>query len=122
MGWGKTWTVMFRCINCDEKFTLRHVAFERINVLQAIYPCPSCGAQPVKGRSGEYTGRAHALVDLTDTMETVYRKTKDGETWHFHPDCAHWPSDEYIELEAPPRLGQFCNECTAKTSIAKEIN
>lgn len=109
MTWGKTWTVALRCYHCGERFVLHHVEFPRIAMLRIAAPCPSCG---VRARHG--STRVHRLVDLSDELETVYRKPPDDDTWHFSPSCAEWPADEFIELEARPRIGALCHECSAK--------
>lgn len=111
-----TWTVVFRCYSCGRKFTIRHITFDRVEVLRAVYPCPFCAARPiVKPPPYEAANKAHFLVDMNTDIETVYRKHPDSDTWHFHPACSQWPTDDYIALEAAPRLEQLCNECRVKS-------
>src|SRR4051812_8028660 len=110
-GWSKTWTVVFRCFHCGGKFTVRHVTFDRIEELHAVQPCPFCGTQPIIRRDA---GQAHYLIELNDDMETVYRRRQRGDTWHFDPSCPQWPSDDYIALEAAPRVELLCDECSVK--------
>src|SRR4051812_38937439 len=82
----KTWTVVFRCYNCHKKFTLRHITFDKIDQLHTVYPCPFCGTRPiVNARPRHVTNRSHDLIELSDEMETVYRKFRHGDTWHYHP-------------------------------------
>ena len=44
----------------------------------------------------------------------AYRKRKEGDTWHWHPDCSNWPKTEYEQIYGNPKYGQFCEECKAK--------
>jgi DNA-directed RNA polymerase subunit RPC12/RpoP len=116
MVWGKTWTVVFRCYNCGRKFTVRHVTFDQIEALHAVYPCPFCAARPiVKPAPHDRANKAHHMVELSDEMEMVYRKYRDGDTWHFDPDCSQYPVDDYLALDAAPRTEQLCNECSVKS-------
>jgi len=119
MAYAKTWTVIFRCYHCGRRFTLRHVTFERVDALHAVAPCPHCGARPVvKSWPDESAAsRSHRLVELSDDMETIFRKAAGADTWHFDPECTHWPAENFIELEAVPRIGRLCNECGAKDSF-----
>ncbi|HTM10479.1 MAG TPA: hypothetical protein VL754_18990 [Verrucomicrobiae bacterium] len=113
MALGKTWTAVFRCYHCGGKFTIRHNPLDRIDALQAVYPCPFCSARPIV-RIAPDESRGHRLVELNDEMETVYRKNPRGDTWHFHPACSHWPAQDYIALDMAPRTEHLCNECTVK--------
>jgi DNA-directed RNA polymerase subunit RPC12/RpoP len=119
MPWGKTWTVVFRCYDCRRKFTVRHNTFDRIEALQAVYPCPFCGARPVVQRAPQLS-KVHILVELNDDLETIYRKYQDANTWHFNPSCTHWPADDYIALDVAPRSEQLCNECAVKAFGAED--
>ncbi|HEY1372518.1 MAG TPA: hypothetical protein VGH50_08610 [Candidatus Binatia bacterium] len=113
--WSKTWTVVFRCFQCGGKFTVRHVTFETIEALYAVQPCPFCGVRPIAQLgSNERLCRGHSLVELSDDMEIVYRRRQQGESWHFDPACSQWPLDDYIALEAAPRVELLCDECTDK--------
>ena len=113
----KTWTVIFRCFHCRRKFTVRHITFDRVWALHAVYPCPFCAARPViYPPQPRQPLKAHTLVELNAEMETVYRKYPHSQTWHFAPECSQWPSENFIALEAEPRAGQVCNECRVKNS------
>lgn len=46
-------------------------------------------------------------------MPTKYRKSKDGDTWHFHQGCTDWPETNYDVSYAKPD-GEICDECKAK--------
>src|SRR5256885_14413612 len=107
MVWAKTWTVVFRCYNCGRKFTVRHNTFDRIEELQTVYPCPFCAARPIV-KPAPQPGKAHRLIELNDEMETVYRKYRHDDTWHFNPGCSRWPSDNYIALDIAPRVEHLC--------------
>jgi DNA-directed RNA polymerase subunit RPC12/RpoP len=107
--------VVFRCYECSGKFTVRHVSFEKIEALYAIHPCPFCGARPIAQLpSNERLSRGHSLVELNDEMEIIYRRPQLGDTWHFDPGCSQWPADDYIALEAAPRMELLCDECSDK--------
>jgi DNA-directed RNA polymerase subunit RPC12/RpoP len=115
MSQSKKWTVVLRCYRCSGRFTLRHISFEKIEPLYATYPCPLCGARPIAQLpSNERLSREHLLVELNDEMEIVYRRRQQGDTWHFDPGCSQWPSDDYIVLEAAPRMEMLCDECGYK--------
>jgi hypothetical protein len=47
-------------------------------------------------------------------MALGYRKTQDGDTWHFCCNCFNWPRFSYIEQWQPPTVGEMCNECEAR--------
>jgi len=116
MAWSKTWTVVFRCYACSGKFTVRHVTFEKIEELHTVQPCPFCGAKPLAQQAQyEHLSKGHKLVELSDEMELVYRRPQQGDTWHFDPACSRWPTDDFIALEAAPRMEQMCNECSKKS-------
>ncbi len=44
-------------------------------------------------------------------MAVIYRRKRNGDTWHFSSDCSEWPSSNYDEQEPPPLTGALCNEC-----------
>jgi hypothetical protein len=113
VSWGKTWTVVLRCYGCANDFLVPHVTIDRVKLLGAICRCPACGARPAIHRSAEL--RVHRLIDFSDEMETVYRRLKTVELWHFTADCSEWPREEFIELNARPRVGQLCVECLDKS-------
>jgi predicted RNA-binding Zn-ribbon protein involved in translation (DUF1610 family) len=103
---------MLRCFRCSGSFIVSHISIERVKMVAAIFPCPACGARPVVRADAE--SRLHRLIDFSDELETVYRKRKELEIWHFTPDCPLWPSDEFIELNARPKLGEMCRECLCR--------
>jgi hypothetical protein len=116
MIWSRTWTVVFRCYQCRRKFTIRHITFDRVWALHAVYPCPFCWTKPVvfpRPQSAEI--KAHTLLELNADTDTVYRKISSGDTWHFAPDCSQWPRENFIVLDAEPR-GDICAECRGKKS------
>src|SRR6266513_1064682 len=47
-------------------------------------------------------------------MASVYRRTRDGDTWHFCSNCSNWPTTDFVEQRLPPSTGEMCNECTCK--------
>src|ERR1041384_4412020 len=106
-----TWAVGLRCGSCRGRFIVRRVTVERISLLQITYTCPNCGTRP-------YEGRAHALADLITDSFPTYRKTPDGDTWHFDPSCVYWPDHDYVELDGSPRVGELCTECRVRRGQA----
>jgi predicted RNA-binding Zn-ribbon protein involved in translation (DUF1610 family) len=106
----KTWTVVFRCQSCRGRFIIRRATVERINLLQSAYTCPNCGTRP-------YEGRPHVLAELITDNFPTYRKTPDGDTWHFDPSCNHWPDDHYVELDGAPHVGELCVECVSRRRL-----
>jgi hypothetical protein len=47
-------------------------------------------------------------------MAVLYRRTKNADTWHYCPDCADWPTENYEEHDGAPMFGEICNECWVK--------
>jgi glycosyltransferase involved in cell wall biosynthesis len=43
----------------------------------------------------------------------VFRRRRDGETWHFCRNCSSWPTEDYEEQERVPQSGE-CVECRSK--------
>jgi len=107
----QTWTLVLRCYACGGKFTQRHLSFDKVSALPLILPCPYCTARPARRAGPNQSFEIHHLVDLESETESYYRKLKHGETWHFAAGCSHWPSDDFIELDGHPIVGEFCNEC-----------
>ena len=50
-------------------------------------------------------------------MASGYRRTQDGDTWHFCENCSHWPTEHYLEQRQAPRTGELCDD--AKLSGVK---
>lgn len=46
---------------------------------------------------------------------TKYRRRIDSESWHFCTNCSTWPINNYQEQIGTPGMGEFCNECKAKS-------
>jgi hypothetical protein len=52
-------------------------------------------------------------IETTESgLETLYRKDRGGDTWHFFSDCSKWPARDYVEVSIP---GELCNECKARS-------
>jgi hypothetical protein len=119
---GATWTLVLRCFACNGKFTLRRLALDRLLAVPLATPCPHCAARPrVASRSPE-AGKLHKIFDLREEKQSGYRKTGDGDTWHFNPDCSQWPLAGYVELEILPSVGEFCNECKARHAASSGLS
>ena len=50
----------------------------------------------------------------------IYRKRKERDTWHWHPDCSNWPKSEYEQIYGRLKDGKFCEECKAKDEQLKK--
>jgi len=117
----KKWTLVLRCYACDGKFTQRHLSFDKVSALPMFLPCPHCTARPYAGQRTAAGERLpiHGIIDLQDETESCYRKTRDGQTWHFAAECSNWPAEDFIELDGHPVVGEVCNECRALVSDPK---
>ncbi|HEY2986915.1 MAG TPA: hypothetical protein VGL11_04265 [Candidatus Binatia bacterium] len=120
MATATAWTIVLRCYNCNGKFTVRHLALDRVSAVALVTPCPHCSARPsiVAGPQSKEKSKLHGIFDLKEEVEAAYRKIAGGDTWHFDHNCSQWPLADYVELEIPPSVGEYCNECKAKQSKA----
>ncbi|MGH7769721.1 MAG: hypothetical protein ACREQP_19915 [Candidatus Binatia bacterium] len=109
------WTIILRCYSCSRKFTVRHLTLDRVLAVASITPCPHCSTKPFIAPGPLYNKKStlHRIFDLREETETIYRRPRNGDTWHFNPRCSKWPVDDYVELEAAPNTGELCNECQA---------
>lgn len=44
-----------------------------------------------------------------------FRRSENGETWHWWPRCTTYPNENYFIRTSEPR-GQLCNECMVKST------
>ena len=44
----------------------------------------------------------------------TYRRTNQGNTWHWRDDCSRWPTEAYYRSVLLPRSGYLCLECKCK--------
>jgi len=116
MSEARTWTVVLRCYMCSGKFTLRHLTLDRVLTLPLVAPCPHCAARPciATGYYSDKHSSVHRIFDLREEADATYRKTPNGDTWHFAQSCSRWPGGDFLELDLPPIVGEICNECRAK--------
>ena len=74
----------------------------------------------VDGEAEGAAGLIHAGVALADRLlgvgldEAGSGKSPGSNLWHFAEDCSRWPTDDYLQLELQPDLGELCSECKAK--------
>jgi hypothetical protein len=47
-------------------------------------------------------------------MQSIYRKHKGSDTWHFCSNCSNWPTSSYDTHPGKPASGELCNECLGK--------
>jgi hypothetical protein len=106
--------LVLRCFACNGKFTLRRLALDRLLAVPLLTPCPHCAARPRIAARPHEASQLHKIFDLREEKQSAYRKTDDGDAWHFNPSCSQWPLAGYVELEILPSVGQFCNECKAR--------
>ena len=50
----------------------------------------------------------------------AYRRARGRDTWHWSPDCSHWPTFDYEEQQSKPATGELCNECRSKAAASSE--
>jgi hypothetical protein len=41
----------------------------------------------------------------------LYRRQRGMDSWHFQPECPHWPIDVYEERTFPVKGGKLCRFC-----------
>jgi hypothetical protein len=50
----------------------------------------------------------------------MYRRRKDGDTWHWRPNCTKQPhGPDVVTRTTRPHSGELCNECRAKEKKQK---
>lgn len=101
---------------------MQRLDVDRVLTVPEVMPCPHCKARPeaVLGTDRSATSRVHFIYELKEETDPVYRKPRNGDTWHFTADCSGWPHENYVELEARPNRGELCNECEAKQGKGRE--
>lgn len=107
------WTVVLRCYNCGRKFTIRRLPLDRVLVICPVTPCPHCGLSPYVAPRPNYAepSKLHRIFDLKEDTDVIYRKSRNGDTWHCDHSCSRWPEDDYLELEFQPVTEPVCSEC-----------
>ncbi|HTM10032.1 MAG TPA: hypothetical protein VL754_16735 [Verrucomicrobiae bacterium] len=65
--WGNRWTVGLRCYRCGGAFIVDQVAFDNVNGVSLVAPCPVCGARPfIAAHGAAEPSRLHHLMEITD--------------------------------------------------------
>src|SRR5258706_15300460 len=105
------WTLLLRCYKCGERFTFPRLTMDKVRALPLPAPCPHCGSRPTITAEKSIL---HRIVDLRGEKGGMYRKPAGGDTWHFIEKCSKWPTQNFVELEMPPQIGELCNECKCK--------
>ena len=59
----------------------------------------------------------HRLYETGAGTEITFRKTLNGDTWHFLKDCSQWPVRNYSSLSYMSGEATICNEGLAKGSV-----
>ena len=98
------WTSHLHCFNCGREFILNRVSLSEVTTAKAVFVCPHCGAKPS-------FFRPHKLAYLY-VANLPYRRTRDGDSWHYSEYCSNWPLEDFIEIDFPP-TAEICNECKA---------
>jgi hypothetical protein len=51
-------------------------------------------------------------LELSQIMETFYRRSRQANTWHFCGNCESWPLSDYEEKNTQdPPISGFCLNC-----------
>jgi hypothetical protein len=109
------WTIAIRCFHCQRKFTLRHLELDNVFSSPLVTFCPYCCTQLHLGSGpGDRDQTYLRRVDLREETEAIYRKAPDSHIWHFVDNCSRWPTEDYLQLEMQPDIGELCSECKAK--------
>ncbi len=53
----------------------------------------------------------------SDTSQIEYRKTAEGEIWHFSSNCSQWPTVNFALSKGASDNSILCNECVIKSRI-----
>ena len=110
---GRRWKIVLRCYVCGERFSMPYVAFKDLKTLPLFALCPTCGTKPLTTAE---SSRLQKILEISET--TVFRKSRDGDTWHFAEECSQWPDAEFTERRDPPTDDAFCNECISSKKLA----
>ena len=52
--------------------------------------------------------------------QLTYRRTNQGNTWHWRSDCSRWPTADYYRSALLPRSGYLCVECQCKEAAGTQ--
>jgi hypothetical protein len=44
----------------------------------------------------------------------TFRRSVNGDTWHWCSDCSNWPTGDHDASPTPPQFGTLCSECESK--------
>ena len=96
--------------------------------MQSLIPCARCGLQAVEQPRGKFPGLrlfrcpvGHTSLTKRLSMKSVrlvgteFRKTSDGEVWHFLSLCSQWPSKIFVSVQCLASEAELCDECLAKS-------
>ena len=96
--------------------------------MQSLIPCPRCGLQAVEQPRDKFPGLrlfrcpvGHICLTKKQNLKparligTEFRKTSDGEVWHFLSLCSQWPSDSFVSVQRLASEAALCDECLAKS-------
>lgn len=109
------WTIAVRCYLCRQKFTLRHLELDTVFTAPLVTFCPHCGSElHVTSGPGAADQAYLYRIDLREETEAIFRKTSGSYLWHFSESCSQWPTDDYLQLEIQPDVGELCGECKTK--------
>ncbi len=109
------WTIAIRCQQCRQKFTLRHLELDYVFSSPLVTFCPYCCTQLHIGSGPAGPDAAYLRrVDLREETEAIYRKPAGGNIWHFSESCSGWPTEEFLQMEIQPDIGELCGECKVK--------
>jgi hypothetical protein len=124
--WGNRWTVALRCYRCSGRFTVEDVAFDRVNGVSLVVPCPACGARPfIAAPGGAEASRMHLLELLGEREESAPGvRVRLGLKPEWYNRLAAWafPGSDAERCLKDSRLrretGEYIVECDGDALVA----
>jgi hypothetical protein len=68
-------------------------------------------------------GNASEIPEIVDATAgaLLYRRSQNGDIWHFVPSCSSWPRLMFEERLGEPRAESICDECRAKFAAGRAV-
>ena len=63
--------------------------------------------------------RTYFVSDHEASAPLVFRRERDGDTWHVTSECSAWPAADYEEKLFTVFPPVICNECVVKRQHGK---
>ena len=61
--------------------------------------------------------RSYDIVRLTSLGVFRFRKSLNGDTWHFSQGCSQWPTKNFTSIGFLSSEDALCNECMARSRL-----